>query len=193
MKRRAYPRLAFIAFLLIATLGADAGWAQTKILRVGLLNPTYQVPEPSSRAQEPFFRTLREHGWDEGNNVVFEFRGFGADPTRMAELAEELVRLKVDVLLAVGPTSVRAAFAATQAIPIVAHDLETDPVAAGYAGSYGDPGGNLTGLFLDSPDVAGKWLQMLKAMVPTYPASSYSGTRPRGTTRWMPCARLRLR
>ena len=57
---------------------------------------------------------------------------------------------------------VRAAFAATRTIPIVAHDLETDPVAAGYAQSYARPGGNLTGLFLDSPDLAGKWVELLK-------------------------------
>lgn len=60
----------------------------------------------------------------------------------------------------------RAAFAATRDIPIVAHDLETDPVAAAYAQSYSRPGRNLTGLFLDSPELAGKWLELLKAMVP---------------------------
>jgi putative ABC transport system substrate-binding protein len=101
-----------------------------------------------------------------GKNVEFERRDAVGDPTRLAELAAELVRLKVDVLWAVGPPSVRAAFAATPDIPIIAHDFETDPVAAGYAQSYSHPGRNLTGLFLDSPDLAGKWLEMLKAMVP---------------------------
>ena len=72
----------------------------------------------------------------------------------------------VDILLPIGPAAVRAAYAATRDIPIVAHDLETDPVAAGYARTYSRPGGNLTGLFLDSPELAGKWLELLKASVP---------------------------
>jgi putative ABC transport system substrate-binding protein len=78
----------------------------------------------------------------------------------------ELVRLKVDVLFPIGPQSVRAVFAATQDVPILAHDLETDPVAAGYTETYSRPGHKLTGLFLDSPDLAGKWLELLTAMVP---------------------------
>ena len=134
-----------------------------KIARVGILS-VYNVRDwlPAMN----FYQTLGEHGWVEGKNVVFEYRDAGDDPTRMAEPAAELVRLKVDVLFPIGPPSVRAAFAATQDIPIVAHDLETDPVAAGYAQSYSRPGRNLTGLFLDSPELAGKWLELLKAMVP---------------------------
>ena len=61
----------------------------------------------------------------------------------------------------------RAAVAATRDIPIVAHDFETDPVTAGYAESYSHPGGNLTGLFLDAPELAGKWVELLKAILPS--------------------------
>jgi putative ABC transport system substrate-binding protein len=134
------------------------------MFRVGILNNG--LPMRDWLSTMPFYQTLAEQGWVEGKNVIFEFRDSGGDPTRLAEPAAELVRLKVDVLLPMGPPSVRAVFAATREIPIVAHDLETDPVAAGYAQSYGRPGGNLTGLFLDAPDFAGKWLELLKAMVP---------------------------
>ncbi len=159
MKPRIPGLQALTALMLIATLWTNASWAQTKIARVGILT--------NDQTDFLFFyQMLGEHGWVEGKNVIFEVRDPGVDPTRMAEPAAELVRLKVDVLFPIGPPSVRAAFAATQDIPIVAHDLETDPVAAGYARSYSRPGRNLTGLFLDSPDLAGKWLELLKAMVP---------------------------
>ena len=159
--RRTTSFLLVLTALVLATCWADLAWAQPKILRVGVLT----VAE-SQEWLEPFNRTLREHGWVEGKNLAFEHRHGSGDPRRLAEPAAELVRLKVDVLFPVGPPSVRAAFAATRDIPIVAHDLETDPVAAGYARSYSRPGGNLTGLFLDSPDLAGKWLELLKTIVP---------------------------
>jgi putative tryptophan/tyrosine transport system substrate-binding protein len=166
MKPRIHALLTLMA--LVATLCTGASWAQTKIPRVGILaNGNNNVRgQTDFLAAMGFYQTLGEHGWVEGKNVTFEVRVPGVDPTRMAEPAAELVRLKVDVLFPIGPASVRAAFAATQDISIVAHDLETDPVAAGYAQSYSRPGRNLTGLFLDSPDLAGKWLELLKAMIP---------------------------
>ena len=158
--------LALTALLLIATWWTDASWAQTKIPHVGVL---IVYPSLSAEVQQwfrPFPRTLSQHGWIEGKNVAFEYRDGAGDPTRLAEPAAELVQLKVDVLLAVGPPAMRAALAAGRDIPIVALDLETDPVASGYAESYSHPGGNLTGLFLDAPQLAGKWLELLKAIVP---------------------------
>ena len=162
--------LAFIASSLIATSWTDAGWAQTKVFRVGILHQGTRDDGAKNIREfltaNHFFQTLGEHGWVEGKNVTFEIRHARGDPTALAEPADELVRLKVDVLFAVAPPAVRAAFAATQDIPTVAHDLETDPIAAGYAQSYSHPNKNLTGLFLDSPDLVGKWLELLKAMVP---------------------------
>jgi putative tryptophan/tyrosine transport system substrate-binding protein len=163
MKRRVPILLALTPLLLVATSWTDASWAQTRILRVGILDNT---PTRNWLSDMGFSKTLSEHGWTEGKNVTFEYRDSGGDPTRVTEPAAELVRLKVDVLFPIGPPSVRAAFAATREIPIVAHDLETDPVAAGYAQSYSRPGGNLTGLFLDSPELTSKWLELLKTMVP---------------------------
>jgi putative ABC transport system substrate-binding protein len=81
-------------------------------------------------------------------------------------LAAELVRMGVDVLYATGPAAVRAAFHATRTIAIVAFDLETDPVATGLVDSLNRPGGNLTGLFLDLPALAGKWLDLFHEVAP---------------------------
>ena len=160
--------LTLTTLLLIAAFWVDASWAQTKIARVGILNPNDE-PDDEMRAWLSgmrFYHTLAEHGWVEGKNVIFEYRHAAGGATPLAEPAAELVRMKVDALLLIGGPSVNAAFAATQDIPIIAHDLEIDPVAAGYAKSYSHPGGDLTGLFLDAPEFAGKWLEVLKAMVP---------------------------
>jgi len=163
MKQRISVLLAIAPLLLVASSWTEAIWAQTRILRVGILSNN---PTRDWLSDMGFSKTLGEHGWIEGKNVTFEYRDSGGDPTRVTEPAAELVRLKVDVLFPIGPPSVRATFAATREIPIVAHDLETDPVAAGYAQYYSRPGGNLTGLFLDSPDLTSKWLELLKTTVP---------------------------
>jgi putative ABC transport system substrate-binding protein len=158
------PALLLASVLSLATLGrpGDSG-AQNKIPRVGIL----YIVKFTEQANAPFFfRTLRDRGWIEDRTVSFEYRDAHGDPSQFAEPAEELVRLGVDVIFPIGPPAVRATYAATRTIPIVAHDFETDPVAAGYAESYSHPGGNLTGLFLYTPELATKWLQFLKGMVP---------------------------
>ena len=78
----------------------------------------------------------------------------------------ELVQRKVDIIFASGPAAISAARDATSVAPIVAMDLETDPVEAGWVKSLARPGGNLTGLFLNLPGLAGKWLELLKAAAP---------------------------
>jgi putative ABC transport system substrate-binding protein len=154
---------ALIAICLVSLFCVGSAMAQTKIPRVGLLF----VHDPRNEPWMEIFRaTLREQGWVEGKNVAFEYRDAGGDPMRFVEPAAELIRLNVDVLFPIGPPAVRAVAAATRDIPIVAHDFETDPVIAGYAKSYSRPGGNLTGVFLDSPDLAGKWLELLKDIRP---------------------------
>ncbi len=161
---RSMSRARAVAFILAVTclaLSASHAWADTPVRRVGILTLN---DEPL--LQMPLKQALREQGWIEGKNIAYEYRTAGGDPGRFADPAAELVRSKVDVLLAIGPPAVRAAYAATRDIPIVAHDLETDPVAAGYAQSYSRPGGNLTGLVLDSPDLSGKWVELLKSVVP---------------------------
>jgi putative ABC transport system substrate-binding protein len=109
---------------------------------------------------------LRDLGYVDGKNIVIAVRSAGGKPDAFPALAAELVQLKVDVLYATGPTAIRAARGATTVAPIVALDLESDPVAAGWANSLSRPGGNLTGLFLDLAGLAGKWLQLLREAAP---------------------------
>jgi putative tryptophan/tyrosine transport system substrate-binding protein len=108
---------------------------------------------------------LRDLGYVEGQTIVLEFRSPTTGAEQLPGYASELVRLNADVIIAIGPTAVRAARDATSVLPIVAMDLETDPVATGFARSLARPGGNITGLFMDS-ELAGKWLQLLRAVVP---------------------------
>src|SRR5262249_32761230 len=155
--------LASLSFLVLA----GPVWAQAKIPRVGILTFIAATDDPTLRLwMEPFRSTLAEHGWIQGKSVVFEHRSALGDPSRLAEVAAELVQLKVDVIWASGAPLVRAAHATTRSIPIVAVDFTTDPVAEGYVETYGRPGGNLTGVFLDAPEFAGQWFQLLKAMIP---------------------------
>ena len=109
---------------------------------------------------------LRDLGYIDGKNIVIVVRSAGGTPDAFRARAAELIQLKVDVIYAAGPAAVRAAKDATTAIPIVALDLETDPVQAGWARNLARPGGNITGLFLDFPSLAGKWLELLKEAAP---------------------------
>ncbi len=96
--------------------------------------------------------------------MAIEYRS--AKTERLEDAARALIRLNVDVIYAVGPQGLRAARAVTTTVPIVAHDYETDPIAAGFIASYARPGGNVSGLFLDLPELTGKWLQLLGQVVP---------------------------
>ena len=131
---------------------------------VGLLNTN-----PTTRGGLSFgfvVQGLRESGFEEGKNFSFEIRNAAGQPAALAGLAAELVNLKVAVIYAIGPAAIRAALAATRVIPIVALDNETEPVKAGWARSLARPGGNLTGLFLDSVSLAGKWVELLHTAAP---------------------------
>lgn len=166
MKHRPAALLVTVALLTsVAWTGESCG--QTKIPRIGILS--YDLGLTNDQIEkwwEPFRHPLAEQGWIEGQTVSFEYSSARTDPSRFAEAATELVRLKVDVIFAESAPATRAAFAATRTIPIVAVDLTNDPVAAGYAESYGRPGGNVTGIFLDAPEFASKWLELLQAIVP---------------------------
>jgi putative ABC transport system substrate-binding protein len=109
---------------------------------------------------------LRDLGYVDGKNIAIVVRSASGKPDALPALATELVQRRVDVLFATGPAAIRAARDATAAAPIVALDLESDPVQAGWARSLARPGGNLTGLFLDLPGLTGKWLELLREAVP---------------------------
>ena len=108
---------------------------------------------------------LAELGYVEGKNIVIEWRQAGGNLDRLATFADELVRLKVDVILTAGSTATRAAKEATSTIPIVMLQ-DNDPVRSGFIASLARPGGNITGLSTLRPEISGKRLELLKEIVP---------------------------
>jgi putative ABC transport system substrate-binding protein len=166
--RHGHRALLLLAVALLTILGwTGDSWGQANVRRVGVLSFFAFADDPTLGLWfEPFRRELAREGWVEGKNVAFEYRSANGDSAQFAEAATQLAGLKVDVILAAGAPAVRAAYAATRTIPISASDFTTDPVAEGYVESYVRPGGNLTGVFLDAPEFAGKLLELLKAMVP---------------------------
>jgi putative ABC transport system substrate-binding protein len=112
-----------------------------------------------------FRQGLRESGYIEGQSIAIEWRYSGNDPSRLAGLVAELIRLRVDVLVADGTQAALAAKRATGTIPIVVIGA-SDLVGAGLVASLARPGGNVTGLALMSPDLVGKRLQLLKEVAP---------------------------
>jgi putative ABC transport system substrate-binding protein len=135
-----------------------------KVSRIGYLLPG----DRSSRSSvfEPFQLALRELGYIEGQNITFEYRYADGKRDRYPELATELVRLKVDIIVvAGGNTPVRAARNATKTIPVVMAS-GSDPVQAGLVESLAHPGGNVTGLTNLRRELGGKRLELLKEAVP---------------------------
>lgn len=153
--------------LLVAALAVYGGQtdalAQAKVPRVGVFSQKAAGAQPFFQA---FERSLAERGWTNGKNVELHFRYFDPLPAELSRVAEEFVRLKVDVIHASAAPPLRAAYTATRTIPIVGLDFTNDPVAAGFADSYNRPGRNVTGVFLDAPELAGKWLQILRELKP---------------------------
>src|SRR5215813_13876420 len=137
------------------------------VWRLGVLNPgaAPSAPSPAARQQLPFWQAMHELGWVEGQNITVERRYAEGNPERLPELAAELVRLQVHVILAYGPQEARAAKAASDTIPIV-FMTAGDPVHAGLVASLAHPGGNMTGLSIVSPELSEKRLELLKEAVP---------------------------
>ena len=115
---------------------------------------------------EAFRKGLHELGYIEGQNIAFEFPSAEVQPERLPDLAAELVRLKVDVIVAAGAPAIIAAKAATNMIPIIM-PVANAPVETGFVASLARPGGNITGLSLISADLSGKRLQLLKELAPS--------------------------
>ena len=150
-----------VLVILAAPLAADAQRAAS-VPRIGVLTI---LAGPTANS-EAFQQALHALGWVEGQTIAIEYRWAAGQLDRLRDHAAELVRLQVDVLVASSSPAVQVARQATQTIPIVALDSETDPVASGLAASLAQPGGNLTGVFLDQPGLGGKWLELLREAVP---------------------------
>lgn len=161
-------RSALIFLLLLAVLAVPlAAMAQpAKLARVGHLSGG-SFGEPPTLAREPFERGLRELGWTPGSNVIIEYRYAEGKAERLPELAAELVRLKVDVIVVRGSLAAQAARQATSTIPIVMAAV-ADPVTQGFVRNLARPGGNITGIaWLTQAETEGKHLELLKQTVPS--------------------------
>jgi putative ABC transport system substrate-binding protein len=132
--------------------------------RIGMVYPGPEAAAPPR--VESLMTGLRSAGYLAPAQIELVLRVTGGDPARIAPMVAEIIASNVDVLFAVGPAVLQTARAATQTLPIVAIDLESDPVANGTVASLSHPGGNVTGLFLAFPDFTTKWLQLLKETVP---------------------------
>jgi ABC-type uncharacterized transport system substrate-binding protein len=159
-------RRAFIGGAAAAALGPTAAYAQMPATarRVGLLMTT--TPTAAAHIVVAFADGLRELGHVEGKNVLFEYRWAAGDRERFAEMAADLVRQHVDVLVASSQAAALAAQRATRTIPIVMVNA-TDPVEAGLVASLAQPGANVTGLSQQlTREIRAKQLQLLKEALP---------------------------
>jgi len=169
--------------LLLALCFAAEAQQPKKVYRIGYL--TSLAPTSDSTRSEAIRLALRELGYIEGHNSSTEYRYAGGKLDRLPELAAELVRLKVDIILvAGGEPEVGAAMNATKTIPIILVGSGRDPVRAGYIESLARPGGNVTGVTNLSRELGGKRLELLKEAVTKVArvAVLYDPTIP-GTTR----------
>jgi putative ABC transport system substrate-binding protein len=154
------PKLFWLitAILLVSLQRAEAQ-QPAKIPRIGFLSSAGAAPS------EAFRQALRNLGYVEGKNVAFEFPASGGEAERSAYFANELVRLKVDVIVAGGVTNIKAAKDSTSTIPIVMSGVN-DPISLGFVASLAHPGGNITGVSNLAPELSGKRLELLKEVIP---------------------------
>src|SRR5438309_998995 len=171
----------FIICLLTTALLSIAQFVQpqqpVKIPRIGYLSGTsYSV---NSARIEAFRQGLRDLGYVDGKNIVIEWRYAEGKLDRLPALAAELVRLKVEVIVASAPPPTRSAKQATATIPIVM-SYDDDPVGNGFVASLARPGGNITGLATLAPELSGKQLELLREIIPKLSRVAVLGnaTRP---------------
>ncbi len=154
-----------VAMMLLAIGVAAQAQQPKKVPRIGYLSNTDATRE--STRSEAVRLALRDLGYIEEQNITTEYRYGEGKPARYPELAAELVRLKVDIIVvAGGDPPIRAAKNATKTIPIVMVGVGPDPVEAGLVESLARPGGNVTGLTLLTGELGGKRLELLKEAVP---------------------------
>src|ERR1700704_2862696 len=156
----------------IAGLGGAAAWPlvaraqlSERMRRVGVLD-TLAADDPEAQARSgAFLQSLQQLGWTIGRNVRVDTRWAAGSADTMRQNITDLVALTPDVMLATGTPSLGPLFQATRSIPIV-FVLVPDPVGAGFVDSLARPGGNVTGFTLYEFGMGGKWLQLLKEIVP---------------------------
>src|SRR5262245_58155980 len=162
IENRKWVGIAAIVLALALIGGKVDAQQPKKVPRIGYLTV---APLSANMARvEAFRQGLRELGYVEGKNVIIEWRSADGKVERQDELAAELVRLKVDLIVASGPTMTRSAKDASATIPIVMAQ-DSDPVGNGFVASLARPGGNITGLSTLSPELSGKQLELLKEVI----------------------------
>ena len=149
---------ALCVLLLAVSFSAQAQQAK-KVFRIGYLASSGSGPP------QAFRQGLRDLGYVESKNIIFEYRTTGGKPARYLDLAAELVRLRVDVIVGEGAGAIRAAKNASATIPIVMAQVN-DPIVVGLVTSLAHPDGNITGISNLSPELSGKRLELLKEVIP---------------------------
>jgi len=164
ISRQSPPVIAFALSVILCALCLSAQAQQAKkVPRIGVLSTI--SPAVLSNQTKAFRQALRDLGYVEGKNVVIEYRYAEGRLDQMADLAAELVRLKVDVIVTGATPAAMAAKNATKTIPIIVSG-GTDPVATGLVSSLARPGGNITGVTIMNEELAGKRLELLKETSP---------------------------
>jgi len=158
------PGALLVALALLTMPFAAAGQTPPKTARIGLLY-FGAASAPPSRGSAALFQGLRDLGWVEGQNLTVERRFAEGRSERLADLASELVRAQVNVLVPFGTDLGQVAKAATTTIPIVMA-ASADPVEKGLIASFARPGGNLTGVAFMSPELSGKRLALMSEVIP---------------------------
>jgi ABC-type uncharacterized transport system substrate-binding protein len=162
MRKGSILSILFVVVLLAIAVIAEAQ-QPNKIQRIGVLAPSSAYFLSSQL--EAFRQALRELGYVEGQNIAIEYRYAEGKLDRLPALAGELVRLKVDIIVAASTPAALAAKNATKEIPIVFETI-IDPVASGVAASLARPGGNITGVTMGGAELYGKRLELLKETIP---------------------------
>jgi len=178
-------RRAFLGTLAGGLLAAPFVEAQQagKVYRIGVLEPTSMALNAANL--DAFRKGLRELGYVEGRNMMIEYRSADGRSERFPDLAAELVRLKVDVILTRGTPAVMAAKNATGTIPVVMA-ASGDPVLSGVVSSLARPGGNVTGLSAVVVEVSGKRLELIREVVPgvSRVAALFNMSNPNDALQW---------
>jgi ABC-type uncharacterized transport system substrate-binding protein len=164
MKKAGVLSILFVVLLLAVAVMADAQQPK-KVPRIGYLSAI--EPASESSRSEAILNGLRDLGYIEGQNIAIEYRYSEGKVDRAPQLAADLVRLKVDIIVVAGGDRwVQAAKNATKTIPIIMVGVGRDPVEAGLIESLSHPGGNVTGITFQITELAGKRLELLKETVP---------------------------
>lgn len=152
------------AIILVISHIVDAQQPKVKVARVGYLSATFTRSSPQTQA---FFDELRKLGNFEGQNLSVEFRNAEGKVDRLSELAAEILRAQVDVIVAPGPEALLRAFSqATKNIPIVMICIDYDPIERGYISELARPRGNITGIFFRQLELTTKRVELLKEAFP---------------------------